>query len=175
MEITLKKIEHSPLLSEETNAFTAEVHFNGQFIARAKNSGTGGCTDIFHEQGHIDTLQKLEVHYRTLPPFNHPLASSTIPMSLDFHIEMLIEADFRKRQTLKLLARLDRDSLSKVVILNKAQYDNLVVASNISISIYSIKYPVRFDKMTKYQRKKIFALAQSNLKPGEFIYNKNLK
>jgi hypothetical protein len=44
--ITLKKLKIIASMSEETTAFTAEVHFNGKLVGFAKNSGRGGCTDV---------------------------------------------------------------------------------------------------------------------------------
>ena len=47
MKIELKKIKHARSLSEETNAFTAELHVNGEHVADCKNSGNGGMTDVY--------------------------------------------------------------------------------------------------------------------------------
>ena len=44
--LTLKSFKHAAFLSEETNAFTATVYFDGQRVGHAKNEGHGGCTDI---------------------------------------------------------------------------------------------------------------------------------
>lgn len=42
--LVLAKVKHSPSLSEETEAFTAEVQFQGRAIGSARNGGTGGST-----------------------------------------------------------------------------------------------------------------------------------
>jgi len=46
LKIELKKIKHSPSLSEETNAYTADIYVDGKSIAYVKNSGHGGSTDV---------------------------------------------------------------------------------------------------------------------------------
>lgn len=45
--ITLKSLKHAPFLSEETQAFTATVFWDGKRIGTSKNDGHGGCTDIY--------------------------------------------------------------------------------------------------------------------------------
>ncbi len=44
--ITLKSLKHAAYLSEETNAFTATVYFDGKRIGHGRNDGHGGCTDV---------------------------------------------------------------------------------------------------------------------------------
>lgn len=44
MKIELKNIHHSPQLSEETLAFTANLYINGTHVGYAKNHGRGGTT-----------------------------------------------------------------------------------------------------------------------------------
>lgn len=46
MKLELKKVTFSEALSEETNAFTADVYLDGKLVATAKNTGQGGDTDI---------------------------------------------------------------------------------------------------------------------------------
>ena len=48
MKIEIKNIKHSPSLSEETNAFTADIYVNGVKAGSAMNRGHGGCTDYDH-------------------------------------------------------------------------------------------------------------------------------
>lgn len=47
MKIALKKISHNSSLSEETNAFTADLYVDGKKIGVVRNQGHGGC-DFFH-------------------------------------------------------------------------------------------------------------------------------
>jgi hypothetical protein len=46
MNFELKKVKYSPSLSEETNAFTAEVWLDGKKVGYASNRGHGGNTDV---------------------------------------------------------------------------------------------------------------------------------
>ncbi|MDF7815282.1 hypothetical protein [Hymenobacter sp. YC55] len=46
MKLELKKVSFSPSLSDETNAFTADVYIDGVKRATAENHGTGGPTNV---------------------------------------------------------------------------------------------------------------------------------
>ena len=45
MKIELKNISHSPRLSQETEAFAADLWINGKKVAYCENDGHGGCTN----------------------------------------------------------------------------------------------------------------------------------
>lgn len=46
MKITLSKVSYCAALSEETSAFSATVHLNGEAFATVENRGHGGCNDV---------------------------------------------------------------------------------------------------------------------------------
>lgn len=46
MEFELKKVKCFPAMSEETEAFTAQLWENGKHVANIKNDGQGGCHRI---------------------------------------------------------------------------------------------------------------------------------
>lgn len=63
MKIELRKIDYSASLSEETNAFSAEVWIDGRKEGWAQNHGTGGPTNV-----QPDTLRlRLDEYGKTLP------------------------------------------------------------------------------------------------------------
>lgn len=41
--VTLKKVHYAKFASEETNCFSADVYFDGQYAGTARNDGHGGC------------------------------------------------------------------------------------------------------------------------------------
>jgi hypothetical protein len=47
MKIELKNVHFSERMSEETNAFTADLYINGKKVGEASNRGQGGPTDYF--------------------------------------------------------------------------------------------------------------------------------
>ncbi len=50
MKIELRRINHNPRLSEETDAFTAEIWIDGERAFKARNQGQGGC-DLYRQVG----------------------------------------------------------------------------------------------------------------------------
>lgn len=46
MNITLKRFQHYPRMSEETNAFNADILYEGVVVGTAENDGHGGCTFV---------------------------------------------------------------------------------------------------------------------------------
>lgn len=79
MKAELKNIKFSESLSEETNAFTAKVYVNGQYVADAINRGHGGSTQVSPRNMVVGTGQYVrcpnfafwEQYLTTLPPIHH--------------------------------------------------------------------------------------------------------
>lgn len=46
LTITLKRFQHYPRMSEETNAFNSDIAYEGNVIGTAENDGHGGCTFV---------------------------------------------------------------------------------------------------------------------------------
>lgn len=46
LAITLKRFQHYPRMSEETNAFNADISYEGVTVGTAENDGHGGCTFV---------------------------------------------------------------------------------------------------------------------------------
>jgi hypothetical protein len=46
LAITLKRFQHYPRMSEETNAFNADIVHDGVVVGSAENDGHGGCTFV---------------------------------------------------------------------------------------------------------------------------------
>lgn len=68
MKIELKKFQFFERMSEETNAFVADVYANGVKIAYAKNDGHGGETFYYPEQKNVKLLAEAEKYCKSLPP-----------------------------------------------------------------------------------------------------------
>jgi hypothetical protein len=68
MEFTLKKIEYSERMSEETSCYYAELYIDGVKVAYVKNEGTGGETCIRpYNVGYRDIIEKAEAYLREQP------------------------------------------------------------------------------------------------------------
>lgn len=46
LSITLKRFQHYPRMSQETEAFNADIAYEGVVIGTAENEGHGGCTFV---------------------------------------------------------------------------------------------------------------------------------
>ena len=68
MKIELKKFQFFERMSEETNAFVADVYANGVKIAYAKNDGHGGETFYYPEPKNAKLLAEAEAYCKSLPP-----------------------------------------------------------------------------------------------------------
>lgn len=47
LSIELVNFEHYPRMSEETNAFVADIMVNGKVVGECKNEGRGGCASYY--------------------------------------------------------------------------------------------------------------------------------
>jgi len=98
MKIELKSIKHSESLSEETNAFTADLWVDGKKVGFCKNQGHGGGTYITHYDNMRDELGEVERYCSSLPDVeSHGIMLS---MDLEFKVDILLD-DWLKNKELK--------------------------------------------------------------------------
>jgi hypothetical protein len=105
MKIELKNLKHYERLSEETNAFSADLYADGKFAATCKNDGRGGCID-FHTHGiGVDkTLLPLcEEYCKTLPSVIFELSGEpfNLPMDLELYVNLLVEESLLSKGNIK--------------------------------------------------------------------------
>jgi hypothetical protein len=81
--ISLKKVTFSEALSEETNAFTADVYLDGKKFGYAKNTGQGGCTDVRFYPGKKELFLEALAYANTLPKIK--------PEGYDFELDPTID------------------------------------------------------------------------------------
>jgi len=90
MKIQLKKIYFSEQMSEETNAFTADLWINGKKIAYVKNDGHGGCTNYnTYDPSLRPILKEAENYCESLPSVKYN--NHDLPMNLEFKLDLLLE------------------------------------------------------------------------------------
>jgi len=100
MKIELKNISHSPRLSQETEAFAADLWINGKKVAYCENDGHGGCTNYnTYNPSLRPLLKEAEEYCKWLPPedFNGHELSMDLEFMIDKMLYEWIEAkDFKK-------------------------------------------------------------------------------
>ena len=89
--ITIGAFKHFAGMSEETEAFTANVLLDGKLIGYADNHGKGGCT---HVRFIGDNRHEMEVH-------QHALAD---------HVDTLVDAKLQEKHLAKVVAKVRRDA-----------------------------------------------------------------
>lgn len=67
MKLELKNVYFSERLSQETNAFSADVYFQGKKFATAENDGHGGQTFIRPLPNKLDVFKEANEYAKELP------------------------------------------------------------------------------------------------------------
>lgn len=120
MKIELKRIQHSPHLSEETEAFTANLYIQDVHAGYAKNNGHGGSTfyQAKDEKGKI-LIRQAEEYCKKLPPVSYkgdnPKNSFSWEMSLESYIDDLLNKHLEKKEIAKFNAKLNNTMLKGLV------------------------------------------------------------
>lgn len=112
MKIELKRISYSERLSEETNAFAADVYIDGKKVAYAKNDGHGGCTFIHPFPGMRAELEKAEAYCKTLPKY-----LGKYEMNLETKVDELLEEELGKRFMAKVRKKQDKH----IILMHKTK------------------------------------------------------
>ena len=131
MNIQLKNIKFFEAMSEETNAFVADVYVNKVKVAYAKNDGHGGSTFYHAYEGKQELLKQAEQFCLGLPSvFN-------FPMDLEFKIDLLLEDWLKAKDEAKMAKKLQKDMLTSLCIKTPNGYTQLTWKSgsrNITIA-----------------------------------------
>lgn len=100
MKIELRRINHNPKLSEETNAYSAEVWIDGEYAFDARNQGQGGC-DFYRQTGRW-TEAEVNAWLKTNRPIR-PFQGLTLEHDLEAEVGDLLEHELEHRRLKRLL------------------------------------------------------------------------
>lgn len=114
MKIELKSIKHSPSMSEETEAFTAELYLNGKKAGFVRNDGRGGCTDYQAYKDYQTMVRLAEEHAKTLPPIKYD--DFEINSNLENVIDCLFDDWLKAKDLKKAQTKLNKLMLTNVCI-----------------------------------------------------------
>lgn len=119
MKIELRNIRFSEHLSEETNAFTANIYVNGVHAGAASNHGTGGPTDYYpvNENGK-KLIREAEAYCAKLPPEKYMMEGKeyTIDMSLEYYIDNLLSKNLEEKELKNFRKNIDKAMQGNIVI-----------------------------------------------------------
>lgn len=109
MQIELRKVSHNARLSEETNAFWAEVWIDGVKAGSARNDGHGGCTFI---EPHA-LRDRLAAYAKTLPAIVSDIVmkGDNDPFRYDPTAETLVDDALEQHLAAKRLTRILKTKL----------------------------------------------------------------
>lgn len=118
MKIELKNIHFSEQLSEETNAFSANVYIEGVKVGTASNRGHGGPTTYLadDERGR-KLIADAEVYCRSLPPEKFISGNETyeLKMDLEGYIDNLIDKYLQEKELQKFQRKLEKAMVTGIV------------------------------------------------------------
>jgi hypothetical protein len=171
MKIELKKIAFYERMSEETNAFTADIYVNGIKTGYAKNDGRGGSTFIHSYEGKSLLLHEAESYAEALPPIQVTFANKThsLKMNLEMLVDNLLEEHINKKENKKFLKKREKACLT-----------NIVFGTENGTSYKSMGWKnLTIEQLLKTQNgvqaiKNAIARVKGELKEGEKILNKNI-
>ena len=103
--LTLKRFQHYPRMSQETEAFNADLCYEGVVIGSAENDGHGGCTFVhLNEKGRaIPAIITAE----RLPEFNEN--------SLVHIVDDLVEKSIHSKWVEKQRKKVEKELATKVL------------------------------------------------------------
>lgn len=100
MKIELRRINHNPRLSEETNAYTAEIWIDGERAFDARNQGQGGC-DLYRQIGRW-TEAEVNAWLKANRPIR-PFQGLTLEHDLEAEVGDLLAYELEYRRLKRLL------------------------------------------------------------------------
>lgn len=161
MKIELKRISFNERLSEETNAFAADLYINGKKVGYCKNDGHGGCTDYHGDNPECNQIiRDAEDHYKTLPKVKAEGYSFEYQPTLESAIDEEFELYLKSKEEKKM-----RKLFNHAIVFGKPNGN--------SYRYYNYKRPLSEVPVHQLQLL-IVSLKNKELKEGEVILNDNL-
>ena len=162
MKVELKNVHFSESLSEETNAFTANVYVNGKKCGYAKNDGCGGCTDI-RQLGGVNSKLFVEcVNYlKTQPQIN--IGSEKEPYMVDCDMETMVDHLFELWLKDRDMKKLEKNM--KNCLMWGVPYDVTYHYVKFKVKLSDIPHDILQNKINHYKK---------DFKDGEVFLNTNL-
>lgn len=165
MKIELKNVKFYERMSEETNAFVADIFVDGKKVGYAKNDGHGGCTDIRQIGGVNGELFVKCVEYcKNLP--DHTWEWDGVKHSMKNNIEIVVDDLFEKWLDEKEQKKLMKLCEKNIVYENGFGIYEMYGWKNVTIN-QMLQNPVGLQRVKK--------VVEDLKKEGKKIINTNLQ
>lgn len=128
--IQLKSIHFSEALSEETNAFTANVWFKGKKVGYAKNDGQGGCTFINAYPEQRELFKEAEQWAKEQPQID--IGFKDRPYMIDSNMENVVD-DLLTKWLLKKEEKRIQNLCKKNIVIKEGMTYKMFGWKNITI------------------------------------------
>ena len=125
MQVTLRNIKFSEHLSEETNAFTADVIINDKNVGYAKNEGQGGPTGVYHTSKEGKKLiDEAEAYFKSQPKKTVSFGGHTLEIqpSLEETVDELFEDYLTNKEKERFKKKMQKDMLKGLVVGTETEY-----------------------------------------------------
>ena len=172
MKIELKNIHYIEQLSEETHAFSADLHINGFKAGTASNRGHGGPTDYYAINEHGRKLiAEAEQFCKTLPAEKFTVEGKeyTLPMNLELFIDNLLTDHLKTKELQRFRRQMKRDEEKGILIGIPDQSYVIAVTCRIPVSVLLSKQDGQQAMAEIISR---FAIPQ--LQEGQKVLNTNI-
>ncbi|MBO9676373.1 MAG: hypothetical protein J7577_23225 [Sphingobacteriaceae bacterium] len=119
MKIELKNIHHSEKLSEETNAFSANLYIEGKMVGTASNNGHGGSTGYrANDVKGQKLIADAEIYCKGLPPikFNSGGEDHFLDMDLEGYIDELVDKYLQDKYYKQFQKKIKSDMEKGIVV-----------------------------------------------------------
>lgn len=161
MKVELKNIKFSEQLSEETNAFFANIYIDGKKSGYCKNDGCGGCTEYHPYPERKQLFEECEEWLKTQPQIN--IGTDEQPYMVNCNMENMIDHLFTEWLKLRDKKKLEKQMETRLM---------WGVPNGYSYGYYNFKKPLNtFDRRLIQQ---YIDKIKLSLKDGEQILNTNL-
>lgn len=160
MKIELKNIQYSDKLSEESNAFSADLYIEGKMAGTASNRGRGGATTCrANDENGRKLIAEAESYCKGLPPYD---------MDLGDYLDNLIQKYLEEKDKKQFQKKMEGDMKKGIVagIPNKSYGLWKFTMSMEQI----LEHPKGRDLLNKVLTKKIIP----TLTDGKIILNTNI-
>lgn len=162
MKIEIKSFKFYERLSEETNAFTAELYVNGVKAAHVKNDGQGGNTFYHAYENKRELIKQAEAYCKSLPSVK--CGNYTFDMNLEFFIDNEVEKLIAEKDKEKFNKKKEKDMLKGILIETEKGY------SLLSWKGYTLENLLRFEKGKQLILNEVTKLRSE----GKVILNTNI-
>jgi hypothetical protein len=119
--LSIKNVEFSERLSEETHCFAADIYLDNRKFGYAKNNGHGGSTDVHAYPNKGDLFKEAEAYAESLPDItSETFKDLVIKSNLEHQVDELFSKWLKRKEENKGILFKDANGRSMIATFNKS-------------------------------------------------------